>query len=725
MFDTHKNFAIGTVLSAPADASGEDFILMPGDGQFFAPNMPVTLCPPNAQPTADNSEIGYLTAVEGDTLTITRAQEGTLPMQVAGNWQIFGSLTAKSLQDIEGELSGALAQLDGKQPAGEYATDEDLAAALETKATLEHTHTESDIRDLDKYTQAEVDDALATKANAEDLAPVAESGSYIDLTNKPTIITDHGALSGLNDDDHPQYHNDTRGDVRYYTKAANNALLNGKSNVAHDHTAADVTDFDTAADARIASAAGVSIASLTGGLVPTSQLPSLSFTTVQTAATQAAMLALTAQEGDVVVRTDTNQTYMRNAGTSGTMTDFTLLNTPADAVTSVNGQVGIIVLGKGDVGLSNVDNTSDENKPVSAATQAALDNKRTIITAADRVYTTGTGGVQNSWVFSYAPTIDTFALRTTGGQLRVGVPALSDSATTKLYVDTATALLLPLAGGTMTGALTTTGLAVIAPVGSISATSQSANTFSSGLDVRKRGTTGDATAAVTSGSEIGYHSFTGWQGSAYKRLAYVIVSADGDITPTTGGGIYKIATRNAAGTEAIRLQASDAGIYSGAHLTYSVGLPANYWQNGFIQTLNLNSTASISGATAGVLSITGSVFTSSSITANGAVAAINFISSTAVRTAAVTLGGAASAGIEICDATAGAFTLTLPSATTGSGNSGRQFVVKKIDATANAITIATQASQTIDGASTYSLPTRWKYVVLVSDGNNWMIVANN
>ena len=31
-------------------------------------------------------------------------------------------------------------------------------------------------------------------------------------------VTDHGALTGLLDDDHPQYHNDTRGDVRYYTK---------------------------------------------------------------------------------------------------------------------------------------------------------------------------------------------------------------------------------------------------------------------------------------------------------------------------------------------------------------------------------------------------------------------------------------------------------------------------------------------------------------------------
>ena len=41
-------------------------------------------------------------------------------------------------------------------------------------------------------------------------------------------VTDHGALTGLGDDDHTQYHNDTRGDVRYYTKAASDAAYQPK-----------------------------------------------------------------------------------------------------------------------------------------------------------------------------------------------------------------------------------------------------------------------------------------------------------------------------------------------------------------------------------------------------------------------------------------------------------------------------------------------------------------
>lgn len=47
----------------------------------------------------------------------------------------------------------------------------------------------------------------------------------------------------------------------------------------------------------------------------------------------------------------------------------------SDSVTSVNGYGGIVVLNKADVGLSNVDNTSDADKPVSNAATIALSNK--------------------------------------------------------------------------------------------------------------------------------------------------------------------------------------------------------------------------------------------------------------------------------------------------------------------------------------------------------------
>ena len=52
-----------------------------------------------------------------------------------------------------------------------------------------------------------------------------------------------------------------------------------------------------------------------------------------------------------------------------------------NAVTSVAGKTGSVALGKADVGLSNVDNTSDTNKPVSTAQAAAIAAKEPTITA--------------------------------------------------------------------------------------------------------------------------------------------------------------------------------------------------------------------------------------------------------------------------------------------------------------------------------------------------------
>lgn len=48
---------------------------------------------------------------------------------------------------------------------------------------------------------------------------------------------------------------------------------------------------------------------------------------------------------------------------------------PSAPVTSVNGETGVVLLDKSDIGLANVDNTSDANKPISTATQTALNDK--------------------------------------------------------------------------------------------------------------------------------------------------------------------------------------------------------------------------------------------------------------------------------------------------------------------------------------------------------------
>jgi len=80
------------------------------------------------------------------------------------------------------------------------------------------------------------------------------------------------------------------------------------------------------------------------GLIPTHHLPALAITTTQVVASQAAMLALTAQIGDVAVRTDVNKSFILTATPASTLANWQELLTPTDAVLSVDGSTGAISL---------------------------------------------------------------------------------------------------------------------------------------------------------------------------------------------------------------------------------------------------------------------------------------------------------------------------------------------------------------------------------------------
>jgi hypothetical protein len=76
--------------------------------------------------------------------------------------------------------------------------------------------------------------------------------------------------------------------------------------------------------------------------------------------------------------------------------------------------------------------------------------------------------------------------------------------------------------------------------------------------------------------------------------------------------------------------------------------------------------------------------------------------------------------VVLASAASGAITITLPDA--ASTNTDRVILVKKTDASVNAVTIATTGGDTIDGASTKSLSTQYASYTFVSDGSNWHIV---
>jgi len=110
----------------------------------------------------------------------------------------------------------------------------------------------------------------------------------------------------------------------------------------------------------------------TGYKIDASNLPSIAITNTSVVSSEAAQLAISAQSGDIAIRTDLNNTFIHNGGVSGTIADWTKILSPLSAVSSVAGKVGAVVLNKSDVGLSSVDNTADLDKPVSTATNTAL-----------------------------------------------------------------------------------------------------------------------------------------------------------------------------------------------------------------------------------------------------------------------------------------------------------------------------------------------------------------
>ena len=73
------------------------------------------------------------------------------------------------------------------------------------------------------------------------------------------------------------------------------------------------------------------------------------------------------------------------------------------------------------------------------------------------------------------------------------------------------------------------------------------------------------------------------------------------------------------------------------------------------------------------------------------------------------------------DATAGAITVTLPRA---ADHANRVYVIKKVDASANAVTVDANAAELIDGALTKTLTARYDDIVIQSDGTGWLMLTS-
>lgn len=139
-----------------------------------------------------------------------------------------------------------------------------------------------------------------------------ESGlEFIDSVSTNTAGTsDHGLLVGLEDDDHAQYYNQTRGDARYtklgHTHGSSALDLSAKADLAHTHPLANITGAGTAAGKDVGGAGGVAELD-ENGIILTSQIPGSYDEIIEVASF--ASLPQTGAGSKIYVTVDTNKQY--------------------------------------------------------------------------------------------------------------------------------------------------------------------------------------------------------------------------------------------------------------------------------------------------------------------------------------------------------------------------------------------------------------------------------
>lgn len=102
MIDAYKNLAVSSVATAPSPpTTGTTLTVFSGHGSRF-PAVPfnVTVWDPAQLPSPATAEVARVTAMAGDTLTITRAQEGTTARAITANDVIAATFTAKLVADL-------------------------------------------------------------------------------------------------------------------------------------------------------------------------------------------------------------------------------------------------------------------------------------------------------------------------------------------------------------------------------------------------------------------------------------------------------------------------------------------------------------------------------------------------------------------------------------------------------------------------------------------------
>ena len=406
--------------------------------------------------------------------------------------------------------------------------------------------------------------------------------------------------------------------------------------------------------------------------------------------------------GDIIVRDASNVTNRLATGSAdqvlgsdGTDTTWVTLshtvlgdigtNTHAQIDTHIASTANPHSVTKAQVGLTNADDTSDADKPISTATQTALDAK----------------------LDDFTSTTDNALVRTNG----ILGEAVQDSG---ILIDDSDNM--SSVGTFSSGAITTSGA-----IDQASATSLDiAGTTATTLNLSRTG----QTTVVKGNLQV--------DGTTTTVNSTTLDVADANITVNSGGN-----AASADDTAGLTVEMSDATdckiIYDAEAATkFRLGVSGSE-----VEIVDLSATQTLTNKTLTSPSITtptgivkgdvglGNVDNTSDATKDAATATLTNKTMTRIAntfTRTVTTYSSVqtlSATVDDVVKVSGNTTLNLPAA---ASSSGVEFLIKKTDSNATTVTLDGNASEEIDGATTFTITEQYASYTIICDGTGWLIV---
>lgn len=323
---------------------------------------------------------------------------------------------------IAGVIDGAPESLNTlKEIATWIANDESGAAAFATRLTdLENNKVDKvDGKQLSTNDYSNEDKAKLKSLAEESQKNVqtdwdeADTSSDAYLKNKPTIPTTLAELTedsthrivsdsekttwnskqnALSFDDNPTENSDNPVKSSGIKKDLESKVdkVDGKQLSTNDYTDEDklkVSVLGTSSSRNVGLGAGEIPMLDSNGKLDENVVPAVAITDTFEAESETEMLALSAQRGDICIRSDVNKTFVLKVEPATNIENWKILRTPTNAVSSVNGKTGVVNLSSQDLtdggdivravegkGLSSNDYTTTEKTKLSEIENGANKN---------------------------------------------------------------------------------------------------------------------------------------------------------------------------------------------------------------------------------------------------------------------------------------------------------------------------------------------------------------